>query len=124
MNSAFMGSCKQDPDKDIYNLYLSQLRIQIEMLFGLLILERRVLRRKLEMSPLENSARIIEVCARMHNYVLNCKEDDEDEDSPEDEPEIHVLMAGSPLGWGYLPTIDDFNSCLMEPRTLLRYGVA
>jgi hypothetical protein len=35
-------------------------------------------------------ARIIEACARMHNYLLNCKEG-EDEDSPKDEPEIHVM---------------------------------
>jgi hypothetical protein len=30
------GSCKQDPDKDSYNFYLSQLEIGIEMSFGLL----------------------------------------------------------------------------------------
>jgi hypothetical protein len=43
----------------------------------------RILRRKLETS-LENSARIIEVCARMHNFLLNCKEEEaEDEDCPD-----------------------------------------
>jgi hypothetical protein len=44
------------------------------------------------------------------NFLLNCKEEEaEDEDCPDDKPEIHV-MVGSPLGWGYLPTIEDFNS--------------
>ncbi len=45
----------------------------------------------------------------MHNYVLDCKQQDEDKDSLEDEPEIHA-MPGSPLGWGYLPTIENFHS--------------
>jgi hypothetical protein len=121
----FTGSCKQDPDKDSYNVYLFQLKIQIEMSFGLLTTKWCILRRKLEMS-LENSARIIEACARMHNYVLNwCKGEDEDEDSPpEDKPDIHV-MAGSPLGWDYLPTIDDFNSlpgtsCTLKIRCCIK----
>jgi hypothetical protein len=49
----------------------------------------RILWKKLQ-TFLKNSARIIEACARMHNYLLNCKEG-EDEDSPKDEPEIHVM---------------------------------
>jgi len=32
----FTGSCKQDPDKDSYNFFLSHLRIRIEVVFGLL----------------------------------------------------------------------------------------
>jgi hypothetical protein len=105
----FTGSCKQDPDKDSYNFYLSQLRIRIEMAFGLLTTKWRILRRNLETS-LKNSAKIVEACARLHNYVLNCKDENEDgQDSQDDEPEIHA-MPGSPLGWGYLPTIGDFNS--------------
>jgi hypothetical protein len=31
-----------------------------------------------------------------------------DEETNSANSEIHV-MAGSPLGWGYLPTIDNFN---------------
>jgi hypothetical protein len=119
---SFTGSCKQDPDKDSYNVYLSRLRIQIEMSFGLLTIKWHILKRKLKMS-LENSARIIEACARMHNILSNCtEEEDEDEDCPKDKPEIHV-MAGSPLGWGYLPTIEDFNSSpgnLHTRETVLR----
>jgi hypothetical protein len=52
----FTGSCRQDPNKDSYNFYLSQLRIQIEMTFGLLTTKWRCLRKKLETS-LENSAK-------------------------------------------------------------------
>jgi hypothetical protein len=46
----FTGSCRHDPDKDSYNLYLSQLRIRIEMSFGLLTTKWRCLRSKLKSS--------------------------------------------------------------------------
>jgi hypothetical protein len=46
----------------------------------------------------------------MHNYVLDCQiQKEPDEETGSANSEIHV-MAGSPLGWGYLPTIDNFNS--------------
>jgi hypothetical protein len=58
----------------------------------------------------ENSTKISEACDRMHDYVLDCKPQDENEDSPEDKPEIHA-MPGSPLGWrAYLPAIEDVRS--------------
>jgi hypothetical protein len=68
------------------------------MSFGLLTTKWRCLRKKLEIS-LENSAKIIEACARMHNYVLDCKTEAGDFQEAMDEPEIH-LLPGSPLGWG------------------------
>jgi hypothetical protein len=108
----FTGSCRQDPDKDSYNFYLSQLRIRIEMAFGLLTTKWRCLRKKLE-TTLENSARILEACARLHNYALDCKirkeEQVEEAEDEQDLTEIH-LMPGSPLGWGYLPTVQNFQS--------------
>jgi len=61
---------------------------------------------------LKNSARIIEACARLHNYVLDCKVKDDDDgpdESNADLPEIHA-MAGSPLGWCYIPTVEEFVS--------------
>jgi hypothetical protein len=59
----------------------------------------------------------------MHNYVLDCKiRKEEAEDMEEagtetertetertEAPEIHV-MPGSPLGWGYLPTVHTFDT--------------
>jgi hypothetical protein len=108
----YTGTDKQNPDKDSYNFYLSQLRIRIEMSFGMLTTKWRILRRKLETS-LVTSSKILECCARLHNYVLNCKDDIDDEFSVgEDEadgPTIHRLV-GSPLGWGYLPTVEDFRT--------------
>jgi hypothetical protein len=68
----FTRSCREDPGKDSYNFYLSQLRIRIEMSFGLSTTKWQCLQKKLE-SSLESSANILEACARMHNYVLDCK---------------------------------------------------
>jgi hypothetical protein len=45
----YTGTDKQNPDKDSYNFYLSQLRIRIEMSFGMFTTKWRILRRKLEM---------------------------------------------------------------------------
>jgi hypothetical protein len=49
----------------------------------------------------------------MHNYVLDCKIEKEEVEAVDEtavsENEIQV-MPGSPLGWGYLPTVDIFNS--------------
>jgi hypothetical protein len=107
----FTGSCSDDPDKDSYNFYLSQLIIRIEMSFGLSTTKWRCLRKKLE-SSLENSANILEACARLHNYVLDCKIQKEEvamDETDEAELEIHVI-PGFPLGWGYLPTVSHFNS--------------
>jgi hypothetical protein len=44
----FTGSCREDPDKNSYNVYLSQLRIRIEMTSELLTTKWRCLRKKLE----------------------------------------------------------------------------
>jgi hypothetical protein len=40
----FTSSCREDLDKDSYNLYLLQLRIQIKMAFGLLMAKWQCLR--------------------------------------------------------------------------------
>jgi hypothetical protein len=50
-----------------------------------------------------------------YNYVLVCKMQAKDSQDAMDKPEIHFL-SNSPLRWGYLPTVDDFNSL---PGTIL-----
>jgi hypothetical protein len=39
----YTGTSKQNPDKDSYNFYLSQLRIRIKMSFGLLTTKWKIL---------------------------------------------------------------------------------
>ena len=105
----FVGSQRQDRVKDTFNFFLSQLRIRIENAFGLLTTKWRVLRKPLECS-LQTNALILDVCARLHNFVIDNKEDDFCvEDWSLDGPNISV-MTGSPLGWGYLPTVQDLQT--------------
>jgi hypothetical protein len=52
-----------------YNFYLSQLRIRIEMAFGLLMTKWRKLRSLLNYSTPKN-AQIIRVCTKLHNFVI------------------------------------------------------
>jgi hypothetical protein len=109
----FIGSQRQDRTKDAFNFFLSQLRIRIENAFGLLTTKWRILRRPLECS-LKTNALILEICARLHNFVIDNKEDDfSDEDWTLDGPIIGA-MADSPLGWGYLPTVEELQ---MHPGT-------
>lgn len=109
----FTGSDRVDPSKDAFNFYLSQLRIRIEMAFGLLTNKWRILRTALSCKMAKNSL-ILEVCARLHNFVIT---NDIGTDDPDlfDEfestmiPEPHL---DSPLGWGYLPTTETFHSII------------
>lgn len=56
-----------------YNYYLSQLRIRIEMTFGLLTTKWRRLRMTLNCTS-EKNAKIIRVCAKLHNYCIRMKQ--------------------------------------------------
>ena len=65
----FTGSQADVKENDTFNFYLSQVRIRIEMAFGLLVNRFRILKRPLEMS-LCNNAKTIMACARLHNYII------------------------------------------------------
>jgi hypothetical protein len=103
----YTGSQRENPEKDAYNFFLSQLRIRIEMSFGLLTTKFRILRSPLQ-TKLAMSASVFEACARLHNFVINNDWEDEDfEDMDETDMEI-VALPNSPNGqWGYLPTVED-----------------
>ena len=62
---------------DIFNFFLSQLRIRIEMAFGLLTAKWRVLRKPLEVS-LENGncSKVILSCGILHNFILTEQSED------------------------------------------------
>ena len=66
----FSGSEKDDPAKDAYNFYVSQVRIRIEMCFGRLVSKWRILKTPLCVK-LKNATRIIYACTRLHNYCIN-----------------------------------------------------
>jgi len=66
----FCGNNHAIPDNDAYNFYLSQLRIRVEMAFGLLKTKWRILRLPLEL-PLKDAALVFHVCCLLHNYCIN-----------------------------------------------------
>ena len=58
-------------ERDNYNYYLSQLRINIECCFGMLVNKFRVLSRTLETTSLENALLTFRVCCALHNFVID-----------------------------------------------------
>jgi hypothetical protein len=100
-------------DRDAFNFYLSQLRIRIEQAFGLMTMKWSILRNTL-LTSLATASKILQVCARLHNFVID--QDWEDDWSPDDEVTSgtgeHQIqsMTGSPLGFGYLPTVQPYKA--------------
>lgn len=64
------GEQRGDSCKDAYNFYLSQVRIRIEMAFGLLCGKWRILQRPLQVR-LKNAGKVFMCCARLHNFAIN-----------------------------------------------------
>jgi len=63
------GRSRGDDANDVFNCCLSQLRIRIEMAFGGLSTKWRILRQPIECN-LENTSKILEACARLHNFEI------------------------------------------------------
>ena len=66
----FTGSQKDVEKHDSFNFYLSQMRIRIEMAFGLLQNRFRALKTPLQRS-LKNNSEIIMACAMLHNFIID-----------------------------------------------------
>lgn len=104
----FTGTQRDDPGKDAFNFFLSQLRIRIEMAFGLLQTKWSVLKKPLQVN-LATAARVIEACARLHNF---CLREDASVDADNDEAILNEIVpqGETPIqGWGYLPTLEDIQ---------------
>ena len=96
----FTGSQKLNPTKDAYNFFLSQVRIRIEMAFGLLTTKWQILKKPLAVS-LKVAAEALEGISRLHNICIDMRSCDLSEDIDEIIP-----LHASPLGWGYLPIFE------------------
>jgi hypothetical protein len=103
------GSNHLHKEKDAFNYFLSQLCIQIEMAFGLLMTKWPIRCHKLE-CLLKQNIDIIHACAILHNYVItnDYYDDFDEEDLALDGPHI-AAMEDSRLGWGYIPTVEPFH---------------
>jgi len=65
----FSGVEKEDPAKDAFNVYLSQLRIHIEQTFGLMTAKWRILRQPLQ-THLDKVGKIFMCITRLHNFCI------------------------------------------------------
>ena len=60
----------QDSSYDAYNFYVSQLRIRIEMAFGLLVNKFQIFKRPLHVH-LKNVPRVVLCCLLLHNFCID-----------------------------------------------------
>jgi DDE superfamily endonuclease len=70
----YSGDSKNDKTKDTYNFYVSQLRMRIEMAFGLLTAKWRILRSPLQVR-VKNIGKLFVSITRLHNFCINERED-------------------------------------------------
>ena len=101
----YVGSQRLNPDNDAFNFHLSQMRIRIEMAFGRLVRKFQVLKKNLE-GKLGKMSQILNACARLHNFIIDC---DVPRNVHNDGDDEHVVaMESAPCGMAYLP-------CMFEP---------
>ena len=129
----FSGVDANDVDNDVYNFYLSQLRIRIEMSFGRLVSKWRIFRSDLySNNGSAKNIRIMRVGAKLHNFVINADQlnflnvDDNDFDTIQVTP----LEDGPEGNRGYLPMpideepeLDCFNLRNTIVETLKEMGL-
>ena len=70
MCALFYGDQAKKKENDNFNFYGSQLRIRIEMAFGLLNMKWGVLQKPMRMKPNKLKLHLVAI-ARLHNYVIN-----------------------------------------------------
>ena len=98
----FTGSQRSDPTKDAYSFFSSQVRIQVDMAFGLLTTKWHLLKQPLGVS-LSTAADILECISCLHHLCINMRTSDLKNN--QDIEEI-IPVEASPFGWGYLPTVE------------------
>ena len=88
----FSGSDKEDPGKYAYNYHLSQLRIRIEICFGILVSEWRIFKTPLCVN-VTNATRMIYCCIRLHINEGDAVPEINPEDSKELPAEYYVQRS-------------------------------
>lgn len=68
----FCGQARSNKDNDNWNYFASQLRIRIEMTFGLMVMKWQILRRPFCIK-FDNIPRALNSISRLHNYIINSK---------------------------------------------------
>ena len=88
----FTGSQRLNPTKGSFNYFFSQVRIRIEMAFGLLTTKWQILKKSLFVS-LSVGSEVLECISRLHNYCIDIRSQGLSEDIAEIIP-----LEKSPLG--------------------------
>ena len=111
MLTPFTGGHRNDPVKDAFNFFLSQLRIRIEMAFGKLTNKWRILHTPLQNS-LTRSSQVLMACAYLHNFCI----DEDVKGVVPNNREVQTMIQAmdiphnSPLGWPFLPTAESYRA--------------
>jgi hypothetical protein len=70
MLTPFAGDQKKEEKKDVYNFYLSRLRIRIEMTFGWFVNKWRIFKNPTSVK-IRNIGRLVMCATRLHNFCIN-----------------------------------------------------
>jgi hypothetical protein len=92
----FSGSQKNHPTRQIYNYFLSQLRVRIEQAFGLLTTKFRIFRKSFQFH-MATVSKVICACFILHNYIIKQQGTSD---------EWYDAMPGEPNGLGYWPSLE------------------
>ncbi len=71
----YSSSDKRYPEKDVFNFYVSQLRIKIEQAFGMMVNKWQVFKQPIELG-LHAVPSLVECCMRLHNFCIDNRETD------------------------------------------------
>jgi hypothetical protein len=103
---SFMGAHRLDSVHDVFNYYLSQLQIHVDMDFGRLVNKFRILSGKI-VGTMDHASAILAACAQLANFII--QEDGPFEHFQSVEEEIEKYdFAPNPnalLGMSYLPVV-------------------
>ncbi len=110
----FTGSQRNNASNDAFNFCLSQLRIRIEMAFGLMTNKWRVLCAPLQTS-LSMSADILECCSKLHNFCI----DQDGEEYVDESVALREIppMPGTDLGWGTCQQWNPLSTYQVHPKS-------
>jgi hypothetical protein len=99
----FCGSSRSLPEYDAYNFFLSQMRIRVEMAFGMLVTKWRILRASLEV-PLAQSSQILIACGILHNWCINERVRHERMQHQEQDIQIQPTYRNGNTVLGFIPS--------------------
>ena len=113
MVPVYQGVARENSRNDNFNFYASQLRIRVEMAFGLMQMKWGILSRPIGCS-IKNLKWLIQAIARLHNFVIS------ERIARNLGPEFHEPADPTDTVPSYLPTIprdEDGNDIDLHPLT-------